>query len=198
MAVYQILTLLYILDYFWVEAKMTSTWDMIAENFGLMLVWGDFVFIPFYFSLQAWCLLEGGGVSTWPQLVLCFGIFVLGYCVFRGANSQKDGYKTYGAKFKIWGKPVETVGGRLLVSGFWGIARHSNYLGDILIAIGFSSPCWGVWGLKGLLGWAYPTYLTILLLWRERRDDERCAQKYTKIWKEYCDRVPYRILPFVY
>jgi len=36
------------------KEKMTSTWEIIAEHFGFMLVWGDFVFIPFYFSLQTW------------------------------------------------------------------------------------------------------------------------------------------------
>lgn len=46
---------------------MTSTWDIIAENFGFMLVcapfsllahsgqvFGDLVFIQFFFGIQAW------------------------------------------------------------------------------------------------------------------------------------------------
>lgn len=44
----------------------------------------------------------------------------------------------------------------------------------------------------------YPTYLLILLIWRERRDEARCAEKYKDIWAEYRKLVPWRILPYVY
>ncbi|KAH9738435.1 Delta(14)-sterol reductase [Citrus sinensis] len=43
----------YILDYFIYEEYMTSTWDIIAERLGFMLVFGDLVWIPFTFSIQA-------------------------------------------------------------------------------------------------------------------------------------------------
>lgn len=49
MLLYQLATAWYIWDYFVHEPKMLSTWDIIAENFGLMLVWGDYVFIVFGF-----------------------------------------------------------------------------------------------------------------------------------------------------
>lgn len=31
---------------------MLTTWDIINEEFGYMLVFGDYVFIPFAFSVQ--------------------------------------------------------------------------------------------------------------------------------------------------
>ena len=49
MLLYQLTTAWYIWDYFVHEAKMLETWDIIAEHFGLMLVWGDYVFIVFAF-----------------------------------------------------------------------------------------------------------------------------------------------------
>lgn len=49
MLLYQLTTAWYIWDYFVHESKMVSTWDIIAEHFGLMLVWGDYVFIVFAF-----------------------------------------------------------------------------------------------------------------------------------------------------
>lgn len=49
MCLYQLTTAWYILDYFVHEPKMLSTWDIIAEHFGFMLVWGDYVFIVFFF-----------------------------------------------------------------------------------------------------------------------------------------------------
>lgn len=49
MLLYQLATAWYIWDYFVHEPKIVSTWDIIAEHFGLMLVWGDYVFIVFAF-----------------------------------------------------------------------------------------------------------------------------------------------------
>ena len=39
-------------------ATQTSTWDIIAEKYGLMLLWGDYVFIPFTFTMQNWYLVN--------------------------------------------------------------------------------------------------------------------------------------------
>lgn len=49
MLLYQLATAWYIWDYFVHESKIVFTWDIIAEHFGLMLVWGDYVFIVFAF-----------------------------------------------------------------------------------------------------------------------------------------------------
>ena len=32
-------------------------------------------------------------------------------------------------------------GKRLLVSGWWGLVRHPNYLGDIIMAFAWTFPC---------------------------------------------------------
>ncbi|PNY12969.1 delta (14)-sterol reductase-like protein, partial [Trifolium pratense] len=52
MILFQLFCALYILDYFVHEEYMTSTWDIIAERLGFMLVFGDLVWIPFTFSIQ--------------------------------------------------------------------------------------------------------------------------------------------------
>ncbi|KAK9194234.1 hypothetical protein WN944_004938 [Citrus x changshan-huyou] len=115
------------------------------------------------------------------------------YMVFRGANKQKHVFKK-NPKTHIWGKPPKVIGGKLLASGYWGMARHCNYLGDLLLALSFSLPC----GTSSLVPYFYPIYLVILLIWRERRDEARCAAKYREIWVEYCRLVPWRILPYFY
>ncbi|KAF0889841.1 hypothetical protein E2562_033231 [Oryza meyeriana var. granulata] len=168
-------------------------WDIIAERLGFMLVFGDLVFIPFTFTIQGWWLLRNKvELSLLAAMVNCF-IFVIGYLVFRGANKQKHVFKK-NPKALIWGKPPKLVGGKLLASGYWGIARHCNYLGDILLALSFSLPC----GTSSVIPYFYPTYLFILLIWRERRDEARCSEKYKEIWVEYCKLVPWRIFPYVY
>ncbi|KAI5078357.1 hypothetical protein GOP47_0006028 [Adiantum capillus-veneris] len=193
MILYQAFSMIYVLDFFWFEEYMTSTWDIIAENFGLMLIFGDLVWIPFTFSIQGWWLLAHKPVLTKFAAILNVIIFILGYAVFRGANMQKHLFKKDPTSL-IWGQPPKTVGEKLLVSGYWGIARHCNYLGDIILAFSFSLPC----GASSLVPYFYPLYLFILLLWRERRDEARCKEKYKDLWVEYCKTVPWRIFPYLY
>jgi delta14-sterol reductase len=83
----------YILDYFWHESKMTTTWDIVAEHFGLMLIWGDLVFIPFVFSTPAWCLVHDQRRMSVGLLLGTLITVVLGGWIFRSANSQKDAFK---------------------------------------------------------------------------------------------------------
>lgn len=193
MILYQVFCALYIIDYFFYEEYMTSTWDIIAERLGFMLVFGDLVWIPFTFSIQGWWLLSNKfELPTAAIIANCF-IFLIGYKVFRGANKQKHVFKK-NPKVLIWGRPPKVIGGKLLASGYWGIARHCNYLGDLLLALSFSLPC----GISSPVPYFYPIYLLILLIWRERRDEARCAQKYKEVWAEYCKLVPWRILPYVY
>lgn len=194
MLLYQVLTAWYIWDYFVHEAKMVTTWDILAEHFGLMLVWGDYVFIPFAFSVQNFFLLDDMRPLGKRELALIVAVFASGFSIFRGANSQKHRFKS-DPKAPIWGKPPVTVGGRLLASGFWGMARHMNYTGDLLLALSYCLPC----GFRsGALPYFYLIYLLLLTIHREKRDDDRCSAKYKSLWEEYCLRVPYRMLPFVY
>ncbi|KAJ8639513.1 hypothetical protein MRB53_016207 [Persea americana] len=193
MVLYQLFAALYILDYFFYEEYMTSTWDIIAERLGFMLVFGDLVWIPFTFSIQGWWLLRNDVELTKAGIIANCLVFLIGYRVFRGANKQKHVFKK-NPKAHIWGKPPKVIGGKLLASGYWGVARHCNYLGDLLLALSFSLPC----GISSVVPYFYPLYLLILLIWRERRDEARCAEKYKEVWAEYCKIVPWRILPYAY
>eukprot|EP01104_Vermistella_antarctica_P005376 TRINITY_DN158_c0_g1_i2.p1 TRINITY_DN158_c0_g1~~TRINITY_DN158_c0_g1_i2.p1 ORF type:complete len:406 (-),score=68.17 TRINITY_DN158_c0_g1_i2:91-1308(-) len=193
MMLYQLFTGAYIIDYFYFEEYMTSTWDIIAEKFGLMLVWGDIVYIPFVFSLQAWFLLEDNSVLETYEIAGMVAVFALGYTIFRGCNQQKHLFK-HDPTSKIWGSVPKAIGGRLLVSGWWGVARHFNYTGDIILGLSYSIPC----RFGSFWPWVYPIYLTLLLIHRERRDDKKCSTKYKHLWEEYCEAVPYRMVPGLY
>lgn len=116
----------------------------------------------------------------------------------RGANLQKFLFKTR-PDAKLFGLLApRTIGEgsrRLLCSGFWGLSRHINYLGEILMAVGL------VLALGRPLDpwpWLYPLYYVALLLPRQVDDDRRCARKYGALWEEYCRLVPYRIIPRIY
>lgn len=83
----------------------------------------------------------------------------------------------------------------LLTSGWWGVARHMNYFGDIIL-----STMWGLCcGFTHILPHFYTFYIITLLITRVYRDETRCREKYGDgVWDEYCKTVKYRFIPYVY
>jgi protein-S-isoprenylcysteine O-methyltransferase Ste14 len=117
---------------------------------------------------------------------------------YKLKKGQKKQFKENPSK-DIWGKPPVIIktnrpGKNILISGWWGIARKINYLGDILMAISWCL----TFGFDLIVPWFYAIYLTILLIDRARRDNEECKVKYGKYWDEYCSKVKYQIIPYVY
>jgi delta14-sterol reductase len=56
----------------------------------------------------------------------------LGYWIFRGANGQKDLFRSNPNDPRVAHlKTLPTQRGtKLIISGWWGTARHINYFGD--------------------------------------------------------------------
>lgn len=189
--------LLYVADYFVMEEAILSTWDIRHEPFGFMLCWGSLVWVPFTFSLQALYLVDHPRALSWPAAAALTAFDLAGYAIFRGANLQKHRFRK-SPEHKIWGRPPEFIqtdrGTKLLISGFWGLARHSNYLGDLMMGLAWCMTT----GFARLLPYFYFIYFVILLVHRERRDHEHCARKYGPDWETYTARVRWRILPGVY
>ena len=194
MGLYQVLTWVYVLNYFQFEGGMVHTWDIISERFGWMLVWGDYVLVPFFYCIVGWWLVDASGPPLSPLAAAAILLlYAFGFWMFRGANAQKHRFKRNPAT-RIWGRPAESIDGRLLVSGFWGIGRHLNYSGEICIYLAFALT-------TGFASWApflLPAWLAGLLWHRSRRDERRCRAKYGELWGRYKERVPYSMVPFVY
>jgi Delta14-sterol reductase len=197
MLVVSICQLVYIFDFFVFESNLLSTLDIIEENLGFMLWFAFLAWIPFNFTLQQQYVLAAG-----PELstVAAAAIVVLnfaGYYVFRDANLQKLRFRR-DPSLPIWGRPpvaMDTARGtKLLLSGWWGLARHANYFGDLTTALAWCLAC----GFGSVVPYFYFIYFAALLLNRERRDHAMCKRKYGADWDRYCEKVPYRIVPFVY
>jgi Delta14-sterol reductase len=188
---------LYVADYFWNEPAILTTTDIVHDKFGFMLVFGDLVWVPMTYSLQAFYLIEHvHSLPAWGIVSIVL-LNAAGYYLFRAVNLQKHRFRTKPG-YLIWGKKPNFIqtkqGGRLLVSGFWGWSRHLNYIGDILMALAWCLPCL----FDSPLPYFYVIYFTILLVHRQRRDDRKCAAKYGDDWVTYRARVPWRILPGIY
>ena len=194
MGLYQAFSFVYVLNYFQFEGGMLRTWDITSERFGWMLVWGDYVLVPFFYCIAGWWLVDATGPVLNPVFAACTALlFGFGFWLFRGANSQKDRFKN-DPGVMIWGKPAESIGGRLLVSGFWGIGRHLNYTGEICIYLAFALTT----GLASWMPYLLPAWVAGLLWHRSRRDERRCQAKYGELWARYRRRVPCCMIPFVY
>lgn len=67
-------------------------------------------------------------------------------------------------------------------------------MGDIMFAL---SMCMAT-GYNHIVPYFYFPYLSAILIQRIYRDDSRCRGKYGKYWDEYCKKVPYKLLPYVF
>jgi Delta14-sterol reductase len=183
---------LYMTTHYYYEQGVLSMWDVIAEKFGFMLVWGDLVLVPFFYCIAGWYLvdMDAMGIGWVAVLVL---LHLGGLWIFRGANAQKDRFKR-DPEADIWGKPPETLGGRLLVSGWWGIGRKINYTGEIMVYLSFALCT----GFQSIVPFLLPLWLCVLLPHRAWRDEKRCREKYGELWDEYTRRAKFRMIPFIY
>ncbi|KDQ62213.1 hypothetical protein JAAARDRAFT_30111 [Jaapia argillacea MUCL 33604] len=183
----------YVADGLYNEPAILTTMDITTDGFGFMLSVGDLTWVPFVYSLQARYLafkpVELGPV--WTAVVL--GVDLLGYYIFRDANGEKNDFRN-GRNPKNLKFFVTASGSKLLTSGWWGLSRHPNYFGDLLMALAWSLPT----GFDTPITYFYPIYFAVLLIHRQRRDDENCEKKYGEDWHKYMKMVPYRIIPYLY
>lgn len=188
----------FVFDYLTFERVHLYTYDLFAEKVGFKLGWGCLVFYPYFYSIPLWSTadLSGSGTPGWA-LGLSVLIFFLGWSLARGANMQKFYFKTDPSRSFLGIRPEVLSDGShsLLTNGFWGLSRHVNYLGEILMGSGIALAVsfYGSW-----LPWLYPLYYVALLFPRQLDDDKRCAAKYGALWKRYTEKVKYRIIPFIY
>lgn len=197
MLIVSLCQLFYITDFFVFESNLLSMLDIIYENYGFMLTHAFLAWMPFNFTLQQQYLLASPtDLPIWAAI----GLLVLnftGYVIFRGSNLQKQRFRRDPSR-PVWGRPPRVLktkrGTSLLVSGWWGLARHTNYLGDLMMALAWCLAC----GFSSIVPYFYFIYFAPLLLNRERRDHALCQEKYGADWDEYCRRVPHRIVPWVY
>jgi delta14-sterol reductase len=184
---------LYLASHYYYEEFMLSTWDVIAEKFGFMLVWGDLVLVPFFYSIVGWFLVDRIEPISWNAVAAISLLYLFGLWLFRGANLQKHRFKQ-NPNANIWGQPARTVGGKLLISGWWGIGRKLNYTGEICLYLAIALTT----GFHSFIPYLLPLWLCLLLIHRARRDEHRCRSKYGDLWTTYCTKARFRMMPFVY
>lgn len=196
------LQLIYIIKFFHWEQGYTMTLDIMHNKAGFYICWGCLVWVPCVYTSHTLYLVTHPnhlGLSLTTALLMA-GILSI-YTNYE-ADYQKLAVRK-NKKCKIWRKEVEVIEAKyttddgevretvLLLSGWWGVARHFHYLPEIIAAL-----CWSLPALfDSPTPYFYVIYLTTLLLHRLRWDNKRCQQKYGIYWEEYCKLVPYEVLP---
>mmetsp|Transcript_8598 Transcript_8598/g.22198 ORF Transcript_8598/g.22198 Transcript_8598/m.22198 type:complete len:593 (-) Transcript_8598:61-1839(-) len=185
---------IYVIDALVYEPAVLTTMDITTDGFGFMLAFGDLCWVPFTYSLQARYLVTHPGISSTLALTLVFLLNFAGYFIFRGANGEKDAFRRNPSAPEC--RHLEYMdtkrGTRLLVSGWWGLARKINYTGDWLMGLAWCL----VTGFDTVITYFYAIYFAVLLVHRAIRDDEMCQRKYGDDWARYKSKVPYVFFPF--
>lgn len=200
------LQLLYIAKFFWWETGYLRLIDIMYDRAGFCICWGSMVWLPaIYTSPTLFLVGHPNHLGTVASLmILAAGIT----CIFINylADKQRQYVRNKNGECTIWKKKPDLIFANyktewgvekqslLLASGWWGISRHFHYLPEFLGAFFWCMPAM----FNHYLPYFYLTFLFVLLLDRSYRQEKRCALKYGRDWDAYCQRVPFRFIPFVY
>ncbi|CAH1173489.1 unnamed protein product [Phaedon cochleariae] len=188
-----LLRTIYFTDSLIFESTWITSFTNRQEGFGYLLAM-SYCLAPFFYALPVKFVVENGvELASWKLAVVSL-VFAFGYLLYRASNNQKNAFRNnpYSPAMSHLVTIPTTQGRKLVASGFWGIVRHPNYLGDILMHLSLvpfvllTPPL-----LVGLL-------TVLILVHRTGRDNARCQRKYGAAWERYCNRVRYALVPKVY
>ncbi len=212
MLVSVILQLVYVTKFFWWETGYFCSMDIQHDRAGYYICWGCLCWVPSLYTLPSYYLVANP-VVLGP--VASFAILSLGLlCIWMNYDSDRQ-RQDFRSDMKnqietpIWGRAPEyikatykTSNGKktktntsyLLASGYWGVSRHFHYIPEILAAFFWTAPA----GFGSVVPYIYVLFLIVLLFDRSVRDDVKCASKYGRFWKQYQERVPAKIIPYLF
>lgn len=198
--------------YVWEIGYMRSI-DIIVDRAGFYETWGCLCWVPAVYTLHTRCAVLTPSGLAWPPAIAIFTVGLVGVLLNFWADDQRQRFREKKGECTVWGKQpvfieaeyesfnadkgvIEKHHSLLLASGWWGAARHCQYLFELIAA--YSWALLAGLGTHGALPLFYPIFLTILLIHRAHRDEQKCLAKYGKFYERYMELVPYKIVPFVY
>lgn len=200
------LQLIYIGKFFFWETGYLRSLDIMHDRAGFMICWGCLVWVPCVYASPALYLVHHPIQLGIPLASAIFLAGIGSIMINFLADRQRQKVRAKNGECLVWrNKPSlihatyqtqsgETKQTLLLASGWWGLSRHFHYVPEIMASF--------FWALPALFSHFYPyfyvLFLSILLVDRAFRHDKRCADKYGKHWDHYCEKVPYKIIPYVF
>jgi 7-dehydrocholesterol reductase len=199
------LQLIYITKFFIWEPGYLRSLDIMHDRAGYYICWGCLVWVPSIYTSPTLYLVNHPNHLGSLLTTLLLSVGTISILINYLADRQRQLVRANQGNCHIWGKePIviianyQTATGEskqnlLLASGWWGLSRHFHYLPELLGAFCWSAPAL----FTHFIPYFYFIFLTILLFHRVFRDDQRCSNKYGKDWQTYCQKVPYKIIPFI-
>jgi len=190
---------LYSMDAMFFEEYYFHSHDAMNSGFGWSLI-SSYLTFPFLPTLITKYLLDRSPVVAWYYLTLIGLMNAVGYVVFRSSETQRCEFaKNPSNPALAHLETVSTAGNRkLIVSGWWGLVRHPNYLGEVLIQWSWVLPAVGALGFTDLVPYYLPFVTTLMLVIRCHQINQRNKRKYGSAWNSYCEKVRSNIIPKVY
>ena len=200
------LQLIYIGKFFWWETGFLRSLDIMYDRAGFCICWGSMVWLPAIYTSPTLYLVGHPNHLGLPVALLILLVGSTSIFINYWADRQRQFVRLKNGDCTIWKKRPELIFANykndwgsdkqsvLLASGWWGLSRHFHYIPEIVSAF-----CWSIPALfSNYLPYFYLTFLCLLLIDRAYRQEKRCAIKYGKDWEKYCERVPFRLIPFIY
>jgi len=198
------LQIIYITKFFHWEMGYMCSMDIQHDRAGYYICWGCLVWVPSVYTSTSFYLAEHAPEISplTGLLIFCSGVLMI--FINYDSDNQRYLFRRTGGDCLIWGeKPKkiiaeyttdtgETRKSLLLLTGWWSISRHFHYVPEILASFFWSVPALNT---NFIAPYFYLMFLTILLVDRAFRDDDRCRRKYGIYWDTYCKEVPYKIVP---
>ncbi|XP_022920628.2 delta(14)-sterol reductase TM7SF2 [Onthophagus taurus] len=121
-------------------------------------------------------------------------VFFIGYIINRGSMNQKYWFRVnpFHSSVSYLSTIQTSQGKKLLCGGFWGIVRHPNYFGEIMMNLSYAPFTCG----SGLL--IYILCTIPALIYRTTRVEFRLKQRYEVGWDRYCENVRKMFIPKVF
>lgn len=187
--------------------------DIIVDRAGFEIQWGCLVWVPAVYTLHSRFLVMRPSQLELPVAAGLFALSMVGVVLNYMADRERDVFRATNGSALVWRRKPKFIEAKyrivdrhtgqetektslLLASGFWGIARHLQYLFELTAAWSWcflANPM-----VNGVLPLWYAAFLTWLLVDRAKRDSTKCHLKYGKYYEEYCALVPWKILPGIY
>lgn len=205
MLVSVILQFLYLSKFYVWEKGYLRSLDIMHDRAGFYICWGCMVWVPCIYTSPSMYLVLHPIVLNSNIAVLILALGMLSIRINYLADKQRLMVRATAGNCRVWGKKPKTVLAQyqttdgqtkesiLLASGWWGIARHFHYIPELAATFLWSVPAL----FDNFSPYFYVSFLTILLVDRAYRDDQRCAEKYGQYWTKYCALVPYKMIPFI-
>lgn len=193
------LQVLYAMDAMWFEEYYFYSHDSLYSGYGWSLI-SSYLTFPFLPTLiTRYLVARQPPLGPMPLLGICL-LNMLGYIIYRSSESQRCELAKAPESPNL--DHLTTLksgqGKKLIVSGWWGLVRHPNYLGELLIQWSWVLPAVSSLGMTELVPYYLPVVTTLMLLIRCIQINKRNRRKYGGAWDEYTRRVKSNIIPLIF